>query len=70
MMGSRPQLGQRLDALYGAVRDSATVDRQVAFDIAMSELELMQAQMREDDHPALRKSAMAALGETSSMPGG
>jgi hypothetical protein len=33
------ELGQRLDALYVAVRDSATVDRQVAFDAAMSELE-------------------------------
>jgi hypothetical protein len=33
------ELGQRLDALYVVVRDSATVDRQVAFDAAMSELE-------------------------------
>jgi len=39
MMDSRPQLGQRIDALYVAVRDSATVDRQVAFEVAMSELE-------------------------------
>ena len=39
MMDGRPQLGQRLDALYLAVRDSATVDRQVAFEVAMSELE-------------------------------
>jgi len=40
-MGERPELGQLLDALYEAVRDSATVDRQAAFDIAMNELEYL-----------------------------
>ena len=33
------ELEQRLDALYVAVRDSTAVDRQIAFDVAMGELE-------------------------------
>ena len=36
-MDEGPELGQRLGMLYVAVRDSATVDRQAAFDIAMNE---------------------------------
>ena len=40
-MDDRQERGQRLDALYLAVRDSATVDRGAAFDIAMNELEYL-----------------------------
>jgi hypothetical protein len=38
-MDDRSERERHLDALYAAVRDSATVDRQAAFDIAMNELE-------------------------------
>jgi hypothetical protein len=38
-MDDRSEPERRLDALYVAIRDSATVDRQAAFDIAMNELE-------------------------------
>jgi hypothetical protein len=37
-MDDRSELERHLDALYEAVRDRATVDRQAAFDIAMNEL--------------------------------
>jgi hypothetical protein len=48
-MDDRPERERRLDALYAAVRDSAAVDRQVAFDIAMNELEYrpLHAEARE-----------------------
>jgi hypothetical protein len=37
-MDDRSELDRRLDAMYVAVRGSATVDREAAFDIAMNEL--------------------------------
>src|SRR5580698_7186542 len=38
-MDDRPEAGRRLDAVYVVVRDGAAVDREVAFDVAMNELE-------------------------------
>jgi hypothetical protein len=69
-MDDRQEREQRLDALYVAVRDSATVDRQAAFDIAMNELEYLplHAEARElaeasvaDDETRLASAAAAFL---------
>src|SRR5579859_1539918 len=48
-MDDRSELERCFDALYVAVRDSATVDRQAAFDIAMNELDYfpLHAEARE-----------------------
>ena len=46
-----------LDALYVAVRDSATVDRQVAFDIVMNELEYARCTLE------ARELAEASVGD-------
>jgi hypothetical protein len=60
-MNDRSERERRLDALYVAVRDSATVDRQAAFDIAMNELEYrpLHAEARE-----LAEASVADDGET------
>lgn len=65
------ELRQRLDVLYVAVRDSATVDRQVAFDVAMSELgyrplhaearTLAEASVADGDESRLASAAAAFL---------
>jgi len=70
-MDDRPELERHLDALYVAVRDSATVDRQAAFDIAMNELgyfplhaearELAEASVADDDETRLASAAAAFL---------
>ena len=70
-MDDRSKLERRLDALYVAVRDSATVDRQVAFDIVMNELEyrplhaeareLAEASVGDDDETRLASAAAAFL---------
>jgi hypothetical protein len=78
MMDGRPPLGQRLDALYVAVRDGAMVDRQVAFDIAMSELEyrlhaeareLAEASVADGDGTRLASAAAAFLDAYGYEPG-
>jgi hypothetical protein len=68
-MDDRSELERCLDALYAAVRDSATVDRQAAFDVAMNELEyfplhaeareLAEASVADDDEPRLASAAAA-----------
>ena len=72
-------LGQRLDALYVAVRDGAAVDRQAAFDIAMSELEyrplhaeareLAEASTADGDETRLVSAAAAFLEACGYEPG-
>jgi len=59
--------GQRLDALYVAVRDGAAVDRQAAFDVAMGELEYrpLHAEARE-----LAEASTAEDDETLATPAG
>src|SRR5690242_21185535 len=77
-MDDRQEREQRLDALYVAVRDSATVDRQAAFDIAMNELEYLplHAEARElaeasvaDDETRLASAAAAFLDAYGYEPG-
>ena len=78
-MDDRPERERRLDALYMAVRDGAAVDRQAAFDVAMSELEyrplhaeaheLAEASTAEDDETRLASAAAAFLGACGYEPG-
>jgi hypothetical protein len=78
-MDDRPELEQSLDALYVAVRDSATVDRQAAFDIAMNELEyfplhaeareLAEASVADGDETRLASAAAAFLDAYGYEPG-
>jgi hypothetical protein len=78
-MGDRPELERHLDALYLAVRDGGTVDRQAAFDIAMNELEyrplqveareLAEASVADDDGTRLASAAMALLDACGYGPG-
>jgi hypothetical protein len=78
-MDDRPELKQRLDALYVTVRDGAAVDRQAAFDIAMSELEhrplhaeareLAEASTADDDDTRLASAAAAFLDAYGYEPG-
>jgi hypothetical protein len=77
-MDERSELERRLNALYVAVRDSATVDRQAAFDIAMNELEYfpLHAEARElaeasvaDDETRLAAAAAAFLDAYGYEPG-
>jgi hypothetical protein len=73
------ELGQRLDVLYVAVRDSATVDRQVAFDVAMSEFgyrplhaearALAEASVADGDESRLASAAAAFLDAYGYEPG-
>src|SRR6266478_1468520 len=70
-MDDRSELERCLDAVYVAVRDSSTVDRQAAFDIAMNELEyqplhaeareLAEASVADDDETRLASAAAAFL---------
>ena len=74
-----PERERRLDALYVAVRDGATVDRQAAFDIAMNELEyfplhaeareLAEASVADDDETRLTSAAAAFLDAYGYEPG-
>ena len=66
-MDDGPELEQRLDALYVAVRDGATVDRQAAFDIAMNELEYrpLHAEARVPDDGETRLASAAAASAPS-----
>lgn len=78
-MDDRPERERRLHALYVAVRDRATVDRQAAFDIAMNELEhrplhaeareLAEASVADDDGTRLASAAAAFLGAYGYEPG-
>ena len=78
-MDERSELERRLNALYVAVRDSATVDRQAAFDIAMNELEyrplhaeareLAEASVADDDETRLASAAAAFLDAYGYEPG-
>src|SRR6266568_1262899 len=78
-MDDGSELERRLDALYVAVRDSATVDRQAAFDIAMNELEyrplhaeareLAEASVADDDETRLASAAAAFLDAYGYEPG-
>ena len=78
-MDDRPERERRLDALYVAVRDGATVDRQAAFDIAMNELEyfplhaeareLAEASVADDDETRLTSAAAAFLDAYGYEPG-
>jgi hypothetical protein len=78
-MDDRSELERRLDALYVAVRDSATVDRQAAFDVAMNELEylplhaeareLAEASVADDDETRLASAAAAFLDAYEYEPG-
>jgi len=78
-MDDRSERERHLDALYMAVRDSATVDRQGAFDIAMNELEyfplhaeareLAEASMADDDETRLASAAAAFLDAYGYQPG-
>jgi GNAT superfamily N-acetyltransferase len=71
--------GRRLGALYMAVRDRATVDRQAAFDVAMDELEyfplhaeareLAEASVADDDEARLASAAAAFLDACGYEPG-
>jgi hypothetical protein len=77
-MDDRPEL-ERLDALYVTVRDGAAVDRQAAFDIAMSELEcrplhaeareLAEASVADGDETRLASAAAAFLDACGYEPG-
>lgn len=79
MTPNGPAAGQRLDALYVAVRDGTTVDRQAAFDIAMSELEyyplhaeareLAEASLADGDEDRLASAAAAFLEAYGYEPG-
>jgi hypothetical protein len=78
-MDDRSELERCLDALYVAVRDSATVDRQAAFDIAMNELEyrplhaeareLAETSVADDDETRLASAAAAFLDAYGYEPG-
>lgn len=78
-MADRSELERRLDALYVAVRDSAAVDREAAFDIAMNELEyfplhagareLAEASVAYDDETRLASAAAAFLDAYGYQPG-
>ena len=78
-MDDRSELERRLDALYVAVRDGATVDRQAAFDIALNELEyrplhagareLAEASVADDDETRLASAAAAFLDAYGYEPG-
>jgi GNAT superfamily N-acetyltransferase len=78
-MDERSELERRLDALYVAVRDGATVDRQAAFDIAMNEgeylplhaeaRELAEASAADDDETRLVSAAAAFLAACGYEPG-
>ena len=69
-MGDKSEWERRLDPLYVAIRDGTTVDRQAAFDIAMSEpedsplqaeaRELAEASMTDDDNDELRLALAVA----------
>lgn len=71
--------GQRLDALYMAVRDGVAVDRQAAFDVAMGELEysplhaearaLAEASVADGDESRLTSAAAAFLDACGYEPG-
>ena len=78
-MGDRRELERCLDALYVAVRDGAAVDRQVAFDIAMNELEcfplhagareLAEASVADGDEARLASAAAVFLDACGYEPG-
>jgi hypothetical protein len=78
-MDDRSERERRLDALYVAVRDSSTVDRQAAFDVAMNELEylplhaeareLAEASVADDDETRLASAAAAFLDAIGYEPG-
>jgi hypothetical protein len=78
-MDDRSEPKRRLDALYVAVRDSATVDREAAFDIAMNELgylplhaearELAEASAADGDETRLASAAAAFLDAYGYEPG-
>ena len=78
-MDDRSELERGLGALYVAVRDSAAVDRQAAFDIAMNELEyfplhaqareLAEASLAEADETRLVTAAAAFLDACGYEPG-
>lgn len=78
-MDDGPEREQRLNALYVAVRDGVTVDRQAAFDIAMNELEyrplyaeareLAEASVADDDETRLASAAAAFLDAYGYEPG-
>ncbi len=78
-MDDRPEREQRLDALYVAVRDNVTVDRQAAFGIAMDELEylplraeareLAEASVADDDEARLASAVAAFLAACGYEPG-
>jgi hypothetical protein len=78
-MDEGPELGQRLDLLYVAVRDGATVDREAAFDIAVNELEylplhaeareLAEASVADGDETRLASAAAAFLDAYGYEPG-
>ena len=77
-MDDRSERERHLDALYAAVRDGATTDRQAAFDIAMNELEyrplhaeahgLAEASVA-DDETRLASAAAAYLDAYGYEPG-
>jgi hypothetical protein len=78
-MDAGSELERRLGALYVAVRDRATVDRQAAFDVAMDELEyfplhgeareLAEASVADDDETRLASAAAAFLVACGYEPG-
>jgi hypothetical protein len=75
----RSELERRFDELYASVRDGVTVDRDAAFDVAMSELEvfplhaeareLAEASVADDDEPRLASAASAFLDAYKYEPG-
>jgi GNAT superfamily N-acetyltransferase len=78
-MDHGPELERHLGALYAAVRDGATVDREAAFDVAMSQLEylpldaaareLAEASVADDDEARLAGAAAAFLDACGYEPG-
>jgi hypothetical protein len=78
-MDDGSELERRLDMLYVAVRDGVAVDRQAAFDIAMSELEyfplhaeareLAEASVADGDETRLASAAAAFLEASGYEPG-
>jgi hypothetical protein len=78
-MNDGSELERCLGALYAAVRGSATVDREAAFDVAMNELEylplhaeareLADASVADDDENRLAAAAAAFLDACGYEPG-
>jgi hypothetical protein len=78
-MDEGSELGHRLDMLYVAVRDGVLIDRQAAFDVAMSGFEcfplhaeareMAEASAADNDEPRLASATAAFLDASGYEPG-